>query len=300
MELQKYLQVQTQREMRRLMRSMSNLILSRRKFITAGVGFAAGACLMGCGANTQASPATTSVASANDTANANANPTAGDGYQALPWAYEPIDPEVVRKRGYENYFEGACCYAAGKALIDTIKEQVGGPWGTLPPEMLKYGRGGAVGWGTLCGALNGSLLVMNLVAGDDVTKLGDELIGWYTMFPFPTTAMDSYAKFPNQVTTVAGSPLCHISVSLWANAANAKINSDEKADRCAKVTGDTAAQAAMILNDWKAGKFTPTYAPGSEFASCLTCHNGSKSVLDNEQGKMNCTACHTDKLTGHP
>lgn len=60
------------------------------------------------------------------------------------------------------------------------------------------------------------------------------------------------------------------------------------------------ARAAEILNSWKEGKFTPEYAPGTEFASCLTCHNGSKSPLDNEQGKMNCTLCHTDQLQGHP
>lgn len=269
---------------------MSKQILTRRKFITAGLTFAAGAALVGCGVN-GATPATATPATATN---------AGGKPEPLPWVYEPIDPEVVRKRGYENYFEGACCFAAGKALIDTIKEQVGGPWETLPSEMLKYGRGGALGWGTLCGALNGSLLVMNLVAGDDVAQLGDELLGWYTLFPFPTTKMDDIAKFPNQVTTIAGSPLCHVSVSLWANEAGAKINSDEKADRCAKVTGDTAARAAEILNSWKEGKFTPEYAPGTEFASCLTCHNGSKSPLDNEQGKMNCTLCHTDQLQGHP
>lgn len=265
---------------------MSDSIVSRRKFITTGLTFAAGAALVGCGVKEAAGPAMAA------TANAEAQP--------VPWVYEPLDPEVVRKRAYENYFEGGCCYAAGKALVDSVKEKVGGPWSAIPTDMFKYGKGGALSWGTLCGALNGSLLVMNLVAGKDIDQVGNELLGWYTMFPFPSTKMDSIAKFPNQITTIANSPLCHVSVSLWASKANAKINSDEKADRCAKVSGDTAAEAVLILNKWKEGKFVPAYSPGSEFTSCLTCHNGAKSMLDNEQGKMNCAQCHDDKLQGHP
>lgn len=166
--------------------------------------------------------------------------------------------------------------------------------------MFKYGKGGALAWGTLCGALNGSLAVINLATGNDVDKVGNELMGWYTEFPFPTNKLDSIAKFPNQITTVAKSPLCHASVSIWCNEANAKINSDEKADRCGKVSGDTAAMAAEFLNQWKAGKFALVYKPSSEFASCITCHNGASSVLDNEQGKMNCVVCHTEQTKGHP
>jgi len=55
----------------------------------------------------------------------------------------------------------------------------------------------------------------------------------------------------------------------------------------------------MILNSWKEGTFAASYSPGSDFATCLTCHNGAKSTLDNEQGKMNCTLCHEDKSEGH-
>ncbi|MEL1136211.1 C-GCAxxG-C-C family (seleno)protein [Desulfitobacterium sp. THU1] len=274
---------------------MSNSKVSRRKFIATGLTFAAGAALAGCGVNGAASPATAEPAKGQPVAAA-----VSGADQPLPWPYEVIDPEVVRKRAYENYFEGGCCYAAGKAIVDSINEKVGGPWGNIPTDMFKYGKGGALGWGTLCGALNGSLLAINLVTGKDVDLIGNELIGWYTMFPFPSTKMDSYAKITNQITTISNSPLCHVSVSLWASAANAKINGDEKANRCAKVSGDTAAEAIMYLNNWKEGKFTPAYTPGSEFASCLTCHNGAKSMLDNEQGKMSCLQCHDEKSQGHP
>lgn len=259
--------------------------VSRRKFLTStGLTLAAGV-LAGCGVTKIAEPVP-AIAEA--------------GSAPVPWPYQTIDPEVARKLAYENYFKGGCCYAAGKALVDSINEKAGGPWNTIPTDMFKYGKGGALGWGTLCGALNGALLVVNLVTGGDIDKVGNELIGWYTQFPFPTTKMDDYAKFKNQITTIADSPLCHVSVSIWANKANAKINSDEKADRCAKVSGDTAAKAIELLNQWKAGGFTPAYKPGSEYTSCLTCHNGATSSLDNEQGKMSCLQCHDDKSNGHP
>lgn len=263
---------------------MSDPNFTRRGFLTTGLTLAAGA-LVGCGVTKVAEP-TVAVADAE--------------VAPLPWLYEAIDVEVVRKRAFENYAKGGCCYAVGKALVDTIAEKVGGPWKTIPTDMFKYGKGGALGWGTLCGALNGGLLPINLVTGDDIGKVGNEFIGWYTLNPFPSTKMDSYAKFPNQVTTVANSPLCHASVSIWCDAAKAKVNGPEKADRCGKVSGDTAARAAELLNDWKAGKFAPAYKAGSEYATCMSCHNGKDSALDNEQGLMNCNYCHDDKTKGHP
>lgn len=214
---------------------------------------------------------------------------------ALPWPYVSLDPTVIRKRAYENYYAGGCMYASAKALIDTLYEASGTPWDTLPIDMFKYGKGGAFNWGTLCGALNGSLYVMNLAAGTSVDPLGNELIGWYTTNPFPSRLMDSYAAFTQVRQTVSDSPLCHQSVTKWCDETHNKVSSDRKKDRCAKVAADTAAKAAEILNAWKAGTFTSVYQPGAEFAGCLSCHNGATSQLDNEQGLANCTTCHEDE-----
>lgn len=219
---------------------------------------------------------------------------------ALPWAYAQLDTALIRQRAYNNYYIGGCMYASAKALIDTIYETVGTPWDTLPVDMFKYGKGGAFNWGTLCGALNGSLYVMNLAAGTAVDPLGNELMGWYTTNPFPSNLMDSYANFKRVKQTVANSPLCHLSVSNWCFTTRNTVSSEEKKDRCAKVAADTAAKAAEILNAWKAGTFTGVYQPGAEFASCLSCHNGATSTLDDEQGLANCLMCHDDKTVGHP
>ena len=204
---------------------------------------------------------------------------------------------MVRKRGYEGYYKGACCYGAAYALLSTLNEAApGAGWDTIPPQMFSYGGGGALSWGTLCGALNSSLAVLNL-ASSKYSDLGNELIGWYTGFAFPSNKHEDYCLIHNQVTTVAESPLCHVSVSRWSEAAGSKdgrINDAGKKDRCAKLTGDVAAKAAELLNQALEGSFKATYTAPDSFAHCLSCHTGKTSMLDNEQGKMNCAVCHTD------
>jgi hypothetical protein len=216
---------------------------------------------------------------------------------SLPFPYQTLDVNLVRQRGYTNYFSGGCMYASAKALLDTLVEVVGAPWDAIPADMFKFGKGGALNWGTLCGALNGSLAVIEIAAGSAADSIGPELMGWYSKFPFPSSAHDSYCSFPNQVTTICDSPLCHPSVSLWCDAANARVNSSEKKDRCAKLAGDTAAKAAELLNAWKAGSFATAYQPDADFARCFPCHVGPTSRYDNVQGQMDCLECHTDRAT---
>jgi hypothetical protein len=219
---------------------------------------------------------------------------------ALPWPYVALDTAVIRQRAYNNYYVGGCMYASAKALLDTLYENAGAPWDSIPADLFKYGKGGAFNWGTLCGALNGSLYVMNLAAGTAVDPLGSELIGWYTKNPFPSKLMDSYANFTRVKQTVSDSPLCHQSVTLWCNTTHKTVTSNEKLDRCAKVAADTAAKAAEILNAWKAGTFQGVYQADASYVGCLSCHNGATSQLDDEQGLANCTTCHEDKTSNHP
>jgi hypothetical protein len=122
--------------------------------------------------------------------------------------------------------------------------------------------------------------------------LGNELIGWYTLFPFPSAQHEAYTKIPNQKTTVANSPLCHISVGTWAAKSGAMMHGKEKKERCAKLTGDTAARAAELLNQALQGSFKLNYEPPKKFSECLECHQGPKSPLDDVQGKFDCLKCH--------
>jgi hypothetical protein len=234
----------------------------------------------------------------NGTVNISSPPpvVGGEKVPEWPWPYKKLDPELVRRRGYDNYFLGGCGYGAFSALIVTLNEVVGFPYNTVPMDMFKYAAGGSVSWGTLCGALNGASAVINMVT-KDYSKLVSELNGWYTGFPFPSDKHEAYCKLKKQITTVAKSPLCHVSVSIWVNANNPKerVNEDGKKDRCAKLTGDVAAKAAELLNGLiLEQKFVAAYKTPEEFAHCMSCHTGTKSLLDNQQGQMNCLSCHDD------
>jgi hypothetical protein len=215
----------------------------------------------------------------------------------LPWPYKKLDPEVVRRRAYDAYPFGGCMMSAAKGMLDTLVEEVGYPWETVPADMFRYGGSGAIGWGTLCGSLNGALAVMNLAAGTSITLLGNELIGWYTRNNFPSKVLDSISSRPNQIQTIANSPLCHNSISLWCTAAKAKVNSIDKQERCAKVTGDTAAKAVELLNLFADGKFSPTFQLSEAALACSSCHVGASSQRDDVIAKMECGACHTMSVT---
>lgn len=237
--------------------------------------------------------ATVDWLAASRTVKITTSPDSGAVAQALPWKYQKLDVEAVRKAGYDNYMKGGCMYGAAAALLTELAKTPGSPWKTVPLDMFKYGAGGVGSWGTLCGALNGATQVMSMALGVN-SDLIDNLMNWYQTFPFPSTKLDGIAKFKNQVTTVAKSPLCHVSVSTWCDAANAKVNSDEKKDRCAKLSGDTAAYVAQQLNDMLDKMPISKIAASADYASCMGCHTGKTSLLDNEQGKMNCVSCHDD------
>lgn len=226
----------------------------------------------------------------------------------LPFPYKRLNLDQVRKRAFDAYFEANCCYGAAKGLLVSLREVCGpgSPWDNIPIDLFKFGGGGVNSWGTLCGALNGSLYVMNMAAGSPkVNGIGNELMGWYTKFPFPTTKLDTYSPFKSQVKTVANSPLCHNSVSIWCETAGARVNSDAKKHRCAKLTGDVAAKAAELMNALLVYKtFVPAFKFDADTNFCMSCHAPGNSTtpntdpqynLDNEQGKMTCGECHDDE-----
>lgn|SRR5690554_3841998 len=244
--------------------------VSRRAFLAGTGGFLAGAALGSrlLGAVGLAAPAQPDV-------------------PAWPWTYVPLDPEVVRRKGYDGFMEGGCCYGAAWAILSELQEKVGHPFTGVPADMFRYGAGGAAGWGTLCGALNGAAAMINLVTPQsDCTPLVNELFGWYCDTALPTEKSNGFG--PANVPSVAGSPLCHISLSRWAEAEGTKVT--ERKQRCAKLTGDVAARAVELLNAWHAGQFVPAYVPAESVGECMTCH-GPDGLADTH-GKMDCVQCH--------
>lgn len=224
--------------------------------------------------------------------------------QAWPWPYQTLDPDRVRILAHDSYWQEGrgCSYGAFDGIIQALAEILGEPYSSFPTELMIYGHGGTVGWGTLCGALNGAAGAICLVMTKEKSdKLINELLGWYTQTEFPTDKSNEYAV--NHVFTdqrydqalpknVCGSPLCHVSVTEWCIAAKFKAGSLERKERCARVTGDVAAYAVELLNKEIAGQFEPIYVPPASIAACMSCHGSG--FIDNVKAKMECVRCHGD------
>lgn len=225
-----------------------------------------------------------------------------------PWQYVKLDVEEVRKRGHEGYYRGDCCFGGFVAIIEALRDKVGFPFTQIPVEMMGFGAGGMAGWGTTCGALIGAAAAINLVTEKDVArKLVSELLGWYSITPFPSEQSNRYAvnheflvkeyKSDKELPqSVSNSPLCHVSVTEWCRNAEIASGSPERAERCGRLTGDVAAYAAELLNAHFDGTFAPAFQGFEDSATCASCHSVGPEYDKGQftNGKMECTACHED------
>lgn len=239
----------------------------------------------------------------------------------LPWwapdkgrEYYPKDglnADIVRKAAYCLYYkEGGCGHGSAQALIDALRdalEEEGGaeadnPWRLLPRGLYSYGSGGVVGWGTICGALNGAIAVMDILGVHG--QLGNALIDYFCTEELPTDALVGWvpaddgwvgvpAPLPSIATSVSHSPLCHNSVSMWAAVAGVSVADSSKKDRCAKLVGDIVAKAVELMN----ARFHETpdipaaWVPPASYATCYECHTKADTI-PSQQGKMDCLECH--------
>lgn len=220
-----------------------------------------------------------------------------------PWPYATLDPEDVRKRGHKFYYDGGCAYGAFNALVSALAEKVGEPYTSMPPQLFYFGGGGGAGWGTLCGALNGAGGAISLfVDRSNASAIIGELFGWYTNAKFPSDISNDYATrqafLVNRndkalVQTVSSTPLCHGSVSKWCNESRFKSSAPERAERCARLTGDTVARAVELVNQYFAGQFKAAFKPVAAVSECMSCHDATYgSVISTV--KMDCRQCHND------
>jgi hypothetical protein len=219
-----------------------------------------------------------------------------------PWPYAKLDPDYVRILGHDSYYVNGCGYAGFYAIIQALAEKVGAPFNSIPPELMTFGYGGVIGWGTLCGALNGASAAMSLVTDKTtMAKIVNELVGWYTQTKFPSDKSNEFAqkhtfkdnRYDGVLSqNVSGSPLCHQSVTGWCLQAGFAEASAERKERCARLSGDVAAHAVELLNQTVDNAFVATYVAPKTIGACMTCH-GTGS-LDNVAAKSECTQCHDD------
>lgn len=258
----------------------------RRTLALLGGGLAAG--LMG--------PSIVSWASKSGTKRAPRAQDAGERAVHEPLPYVKLDPDHVGKLGYRYFYRGDCMYGVFGAIVDALAEQVGEPFTSYPTTVTRYGAAGVMGWGTLCGTANGAAMAIYLVSRDPAPAI-DQVFAFYEQEALPNyQPAEARFEVPG---SVAGSTLCHVSISKWCDASGHDAYSPERADRCAQLAASLAKHTVEVLNAQLDGSFTAARRPAAPELSCLGCH-GRGSLLENTRGMMYCGTCHTDKLENHP
>lgn len=214
----------------------------------------------------------------------------------VPWPYTQLEPDRVATRAFDGYAKGHCMYGAFEALAGSAAERLGPPYTSFPFDLMEYGAGGVGGWGTICGALNGAAAAMKLLSARP-QELVDALFTYYEREPLPDLALRS-ASFP-QVPSVAGSPLCHTSVSRWCEASGKKSYAPERSERCGVLTACVARRAAELLNAQALGKPLPASRGNAETAACAGCHEAG-GAIENTRSRMDCGGCHFHLGGEHP
>jgi hypothetical protein len=125
----------------------------------------------------------------------------------------------------------------------------------------------------------------------------DALFRWYEKAELPIFKPSVKVKLDfTPPSTVADSTLCHVSVSRWCYKTGNEMHSQERSERCARVTADVAKKAAEILNEKISGKAILS-KPSNHAVTCNHCHDKGK-VSDIAKGKMDCGTCHDGHLVG--
>ncbi|MEL7586442.1 MAG: C-GCAxxG-C-C family protein [Prolixibacteraceae bacterium] len=213
------------------------------------------------------------------------------------WQYTPLDPSVSAKLAYRAYSEGSCMYATVASVISQLAEKFGEPYASFPTSMFKYGHGGIGGYGSVCGTLNGAAALLGLLIPDKKVqdKMITDIFQWYEKESLPVFSPHEASLDFKPPASVSNSVLCHASNTTWCKESGFKVSSNERKERCRRLTADVAQKVTTVLNEI----YTHTYMTGvhsnETVNTCVTCH-GNDGKLDNTAVKMSCSSCHSESV----
>ena len=198
------------------------------------------------------------------------------------YKYAKLDPQEAGQLAYENYGNRWCMAGVVAGLVMALQKKAGGAWKDFPIDAYRWGHGGLAGWGALCGTMPGAGVVIGLVTKDTDTaeSMVNDLAFYYSYTELPsfTPAKVLYADIKHM--TIAGTPICHISVGRWMRTEGVAFLTKQRVERCARLSANVAMYAANMLNAWADGKYTPK-------------HKALYNVLANGiTSQNNCMDCH--------
>jgi hypothetical protein len=215
---------------------------------------------------------------------------------ALPWPWREIEPSDIQERAYQSAWSKiGCMYGTVEAIIGTLADRHGAPYNTFPVEATLYASGGIAGIGSLCGTINACGMLFNLFAKnqDDLFALCQEISLWYENADLPRYKPKNPKVDIPIVKSVAGSNLCHVSSTKWANASGRKLLTQEHFERCNRLVADVSVRAVELLNNYSRGKAVYREKLNSFSQACIECHGPGKEKA-NVACSMTCNSCHKD------
>lgn len=268
--------------------------------------------LQGCGSDAvAAAPADTTTPTDDTTPTTPRTAQVADFpyQQHLPAGYR-LDAAPIREAGYQAYYAGGCCHGAYSALVGHLATTAGAPFNLLPIDFGKFGGGGIASYGSICGAVLGGVLVINMVVSNATARAAmmTDLMRWYEGNGFPAyvpsaiatgetgVTLDFSAANISRLQVVTGSHLCHASVSSWCARNNVSASGNDKKARCARLTADVAGKVAEMLNAYLASGAYTGPAIDSTSATCLGCH-APATTAHPVAAAMQCGTCHSDKVS---
>ena len=195
------------------------------------------------------------------------DPAMAPGVEA--WKYIKVDPQAVADRAYEDYPIGHCMHTVFMSIVSEVADalETSDPLAArtmraFPFHMFHYGSSGGNGLGSLCGALNGAMAAINLFVGSDKMRkaITQELVFFYERAELPLYEPKGAegTHFPK---TISNSVLCHISSGKWCELAQARSESPERTERCARLSADVARKTIELLNLNFAGLNSADFEP---------------------------------------
>jgi hypothetical protein len=211
------------------------------------------------------------------------------------WNYAPLNPDVTAQLAYNYYSEGSCMYATIKSVIAQLAETYGEPYVSFPFQMFRYGHGGIGGYGSVCGSLNGAAALVGLLVHDKNVQdlMITDIFSWYEKESFPafTPVKAGYDYTP--AVSVSNSVLCHASNTNWCKATGFTVASNERKERCRRLTADVAHKVTDCLNLITANVYVSGMHADNSSGTCISCH-GNEGKLKNTSAQMSCKSCHPE------